>query len=378
MRVQGTQCDHTLNNGVVGCACVPLPGDFGTFQSTMYVAEMELLMCDPELKSFIIDEVHPPSDTVSRPLGSGSYGSVELLVVGAYQLKCAGKSIHSILMEAENEGVDNIKHKFIRECKLMSSLRHPNIVQFLGICFLHDSNLPILLMEYMTTNLESFLEVSHNIPLSVKVSILYDVAQGLAYLHSHSPPVIHRDLTATNVLLNSSLLAKITDFGNSRLVNVTPDQLAKTMTCAPGTLAYLPPEALNPNPKYDTKLDSFSYGHLALYTMTQVFPMPSAPTFLDPETNKVIGRSEVERREQFLQSVDSLESDDVRDSIKRLTIDCLCNDPTKRPSSLQILDTMQQVRGDDVSALMNKCLVQKERSKQMLETSVESSIIEVS
>ena len=347
------------------------------------MAEMELLTCDPELKSFIIDEVHPPSDTVSRSLGSGSYGSVELLVVGAYQLKCAGKSIHSILVVAENEGVDNIKHKFIRECKLMSSLRHPNIVQFLGICFLHDSNLPILLMEYMTTNLESFLEASHNIPLSVKVSILYDVAQGLAYLHSHSPPVIHRDLTATNVLLNSSLLAKITDFGNSRLIDVTPNQLAKTMTCAPGTLAYLPPEALNPNPNYDTKLDSFSYGHLALYTMTQVFPIPSAPTFLDPETNKVIGRSEVERREQFLQSMDSLQSDDssVRDSIKKLIIDSLCNDPTKRPSSLQILGTMQQFRGDtdlDASALMHKYLAQEDSSKGGLKTSVESITIEVS
>ena len=333
---------------------------------------MELLTCDPELKSFIIDEVRLPPDSVSRSLGAGSYGSVELLVVGAYQLKCAGKSIHSVLVEAENEGIENMKQKFIRECKLMSSLRHPNIVQFLGICFLYDSNLPILLMEYMATNLESFLDVSHNIPVSVKVSILYDVVQGLAYLHSHKPPVIHRDLTATNVLLNSSLLAKITDFGNSRLVDITPDQLAKTMTCAPGTLAYLPPEALNPKPKYDTKLDSFSYGHLALYTMTQVFPMPSASTYLDSETNKVIGRSEVERREQFLQSMESDDSS-VCDSIRRLIIDCLCNDPTKRPSSLQILGSIQQLKGDtdsDASALTQK--------DETLKPSMEPTVNEVS
>ena len=238
-------------------------------------------------------------------------------------------------------------------------------------------------MEYMTTNLESFLEVSHSIPVSVKISILYDVAQGLAYLHNHNPPVIHRDLTATNILLNSSLLAKITDFGNSRLVDVTPDQLAKTMTRAPGTLAYLPPEALNPKPKYDAKLDSFSYGHLALYTMAQVFPMPSAPTFLDPETNTVIGRSEVERREQFLQSMETLESGDstVCDSIKRLITDCLCNDPTKRPFSLQILRSMQQFVGDndsDTSAPVQKYLVQKGSSKGELKAVVESSVIEVS
>ena len=337
-------------------------------------------MCDPELKSFIIDEVRQPTpDSVSQSLGSGSYGSVELLVAGAYQLKCAGKSIHSILVEAENEGVENMKRKFIDECKLMSSLRHPNIVQFLGICFLHDSSLPILLMEYMTTNLESFLEASQNVPLSVKISILHDVAQGLAYLHCHCPPVIHRDLTATNVLLNSALSAKIADFGNSRLVDITPNQLAKIMTSAPGTLAYLPPEAFNSKPKYDTKLDSFSYGHLALYTMTQVFPMPSAPTFLDPETNKVIGRIEVERREEFLQSME----DDDRDCdmIKELVIDCLCNDPVKRPSSLQILDIMQQLRGDivdsDASVVMHRCSVRKDSSKEKQETSLVSHLIQV-
>ena len=343
---------------------------------------MELLTCDPELKSFLIEEVHLPSDSAaaSRTLGSGSYGSVELLVVGACRLKCAGKSIHSILLEEKNEGVENIKQKFIRECKLMSSLRHPNIVQFLGICFLHDSSFPILLMEYMSANLESFLEVSHNVPISVKVSILYDVAQGLAYLHCHNPQVIHRDLTATNVLLSSSLLAKITDFGNSRLVDITPDQLAKTMTCAPGTLAYLPPEALDPKPKYDTKLDSFSYGHLALYIMTQVFPMPTAPTFLDPETNKVIGRTEIERREQFLQCMEILESDDgsIHDSIKRLITDCLCNDPTKRPSALQILGIVQRFREDtdsDASTLMQKYFVQKDNSNENLKPSTESSIM---
>ena len=334
---------------------------------------MELLMCDPELKPFIIDEVHLPSDSMSKSFGSGSYGRVELFVVGPYQLKCAGKSIHAVLVEAENEGVDIIEQRFIKECKLMSRLRHPNIVQFLGVCFPHDSSIPTLLMEYMTTSLESFLKASQSIPLSVKISILHDVAQGLAYLHSHSPPVIHRDLTASNVLLNSALSAKIADFGNSRLVDITPDQLAKTLTCAPGTLAYLPPEALNPKPQYDTKLDSFSYGHLALYTMTQVFPMPSAPTFLDPETNKVIGKTEVERREEFLQSINN---DDITcNSMKKLVIDSLCNDPAKRPDSLQILSIMQQLWEDvaDFDA-SDECLAQKDDSKG---NSSASNLIEV-
>ena len=303
---------------------------------------METLKSAADLQPFIIDDVRQPTVDAPQKLGSGSYGSVELLLVGEYQLKCAGKSLHSALVEAENEGVERITTRFVDECKLMSNLRHPNIVQFLGVCFLPSSNsLPVLLMEYMATSLDSYLEKNQDIPLSDKVSILYDVAQGLAYLHSRKPPVIHRDFTATNILLNCSLSAKITDFGNSRIIDISPDQLAKTMTCVPGTLVYLPPEALNPKPKYNEKLDCFSYGQLALYTMTQKFPMPSAPTFMDPETNKVVGRTEVERREEFMKLLESGTKEDV--TIKEMIADCLSNDPAKRPSSLHILSTFREL-----------------------------------
>lgn len=341
---------------------------------------MEVLKNDAELKSFVIDDVRQPSDA-PQTLGSGSYGSVELLEVGAYGLKCAGKLLHSALVEAGNEGVEHIKSKFVNECKLMSSLRHPNIVQFLGICFLPNSkDLPILLMEHMITNLDSLLETHQDVALSVKVSILCDVAQGLAYLHSHSPPVIHRDLTATNVLLNSALSAKITDFGNSRLVDISPDQLAKTMTCVPGTLVYLPPEALNPKPKYDEKLDSFSYGQLALYTVTQTFPMPSAPTYMDAETNKVMARTEVERREEFLQSLETKIGEHPK--IYQLVTDCLCNDPTKRPSSLQILGTIRELKeitGNSDTAMLYKHILQKKDGllSEELGTSLKPNLLEV-
>ena len=334
-------------------------------------------MCDPELKSFIINEVQQPLGSTSQTLGSGSYGSVEMLVVGAYKLKCAGKSLHKVLVDAGNQGVENIRSKFIRECKLMSSLRHPNIVQFLGICFLQNSSFPVLVMEYMALSLESLLEASQVVLMSAKVSILHDVAQGLAYLHSHSPAVIHRDLTASNILLNSALSAKISDYGNSRLIDISPDQLTKTMTRAPGTLANLPPEAINPKPKYNTKVDCFSYGHLALYTMIQVFPMPSAPTFLDPETKKVIGRSEVERREDFIQNMTNDNIDSVM--VKKLVTDCLCNDPAKRPSSLQILGVLQQLKGSmhdsDSALLLHEGGVQKDSSNAQLKSPLVSTIL---
>ena len=152
----------------------------------------------------------------------------------------------------------------------MSSLRHPNITQFLGLCFLPGTPLPLLVMERLESSLDDLLESITNLPLSLKRSILEDVARGLLYLHDKNPPIIHRDLTSKNVLLTSALVAKITDMGNSRIVNMKPGQMAKTMTKFPGTLVYMPPEAQDESHQYGASMDIFSFGHLALYTITQV------------------------------------------------------------------------------------------------------------
>ena len=185
-------------------------------------------------------------------------------------LVCAGKKIHDILIDAANVGVENVAGKYVLECKLMSDLRHPNITQFLGMCFLPDYQLPVLLMEKLDGNLDDLTETVPNIPLALKRSILEDVSRGLLYLHKHTPQIIHRDLTAKNVLLNSYFMAKITDLGNSRIVNLQPGQLARTLSRLPGTLVYMPPEALSSSPRYGPSLDIFSFGHLALFVGLQV------------------------------------------------------------------------------------------------------------
>ena len=74
------------------------------------------------------------------------------------------------------------------------------------------------------------LETVPKIPLVLKRSVLEDVAKGLLFLHSHEPQIIHRDLSAKNVLLTTSFTAKITDLGNSRIVNIQPGELAQTMS----------------------------------------------------------------------------------------------------------------------------------------------------
>ena len=185
-------------------------------------------------------------------------------------LVCAGKKIHELLLDVGNVGVRDIAAKYVQECQLMSDLRHPNITLFLGLCFLPNCQLPLLVMERLDGSLDDLLETVPNIPLTLKRSMLEDIARGLLYLHKHDPHIIHRDLTAKNVLLTSSLVAKITDFGNSRIVNFQPGQLAQMLSQNPGTQVYMPPEALTAAARYGPSLDIFSFGHLGLFVGLQV------------------------------------------------------------------------------------------------------------
>ena len=228
-------------------------------------ARREALLRDPRIQQFLIANVQ----ATGKRLGSGAYGSVEELVIDG--VLCAGKRIHEALLEEGNAHVSSLVRKYVEECQLLSNLRHPHIVQFVGLCFFPDSSLPLLIMELLLTSLDDLLENTPDIPLAIKRSILADVAKGLAYLHNRNPPIIHRDLSAKNVLLNSAMVAKISDLGNSRIVTVDPLQLAKTLTRVPGTIVYMPPEAFEKTSPYGPKLDVFSFGHLALFTLTQVW-----------------------------------------------------------------------------------------------------------
>ena len=218
---------------------------------------------NPQLERLLI----PNARSTGRGLGGGAYGVVEELDING--ALCAGKKIHDTLVDPGNapDGVLMITKKYLQECQLMSGLRHPNVVQFLGVCFLPNTTLPVLVMERLASSLHGALENNPNIPLSVKASILADVVRGLVYLHNCSPPVIHRDLSANNVLLSTSMVAKIGDLGNARFVDV---QQALTLSRVPGTFVYMPPEAFHGIPSYGPELDVFSFGHLSLFTIIQV------------------------------------------------------------------------------------------------------------
>ena len=274
------------------------------------------------LERFLLEGV----EETGEELGRGAYGMVMKVLYRG--LECAGKKIHKALRIDDG---DPMKH-FEAECSLLSQLRHPHIVQFLGIYFERGSNTPVLVMEYLPTTLASCLDRYGVLPEEISYSVLRDVALGLVYLHGYSPPIIHRDLSANNVLLTEGMTAKISDLGVAKMLNLTPAQITH-MTQAPGTQAYMPPEALVATPRYSTKMDIFSYGVLIVHMLCGRWPLPTKEA-VDCITLR--GISESERREDYLQGIG-------RDHPFNETIQqCLNNNPDLRPRAQEVLKRVKE------------------------------------
>ncbi len=159
-------------------------------------------------------ELHEVLNT-QQVVPSGKYAStIELKFHG---LKCAGTKINSSFYdEASPNEQSNIRKKLEHECKVFSSLRHPNIVQFIGVTHDTDHILPMIVTEFLPATLNATLKKDSVLSEDAfKYSILDDVATGLCYLHEHTPnPITHGSLTTNNILLTNNMVAKISYLGD--------------------------------------------------------------------------------------------------------------------------------------------------------------------
>ena len=154
-----------------------------------------------------------------------------------------------------------------------------------------QSQLPVLVMERMEESLTSVVGKYPNIPMCVKLSMLVDVSRGLWYLHSHNPPIIHRDLSPNNVLLTSQFVAKISDLGVAKVIEADSK---KTKTPIPGTVDFMGLESLLETPEYGPPLNVFFYGGVTLHVVNQEWPEPLHYVVTDLKTRRRVALSEVE------------------------------------------------------------------------------------
>ena len=263
-------------------------------------------------------------------VGKGAYGQV--IKVYVHGTLCAAKEVHSILVEqVSSREFEVTKEAFLSECVKASRVLHPNVVQMLGIYYpTPQAKLPWLVMELMETSLRCFLEEysSEKVPLNIKLSILVDIAQGLEFLHSQD--IIHRDLSSNNVLLTKYLVAKIADLGVAKVVE---HNKMKTHTQTPGTLYFMPPEALLVRPHYGKSVDVFSLACVALHVISHQWPEPKDLL----QEDSMVARTEVQRREEYLKCC-------TQPRLKQLIQLCLHNKPERRPEVSNVCITFKEVK----------------------------------
>ena len=285
-----------------------------------------------------------------QSLGIGSYGAV--CKAKCDDLLCAAKIIHPTLFDptALQQVAPQREHRlpirrFEQECEFMSAIRHPNIVQYLGMFRDTDTRLPVLLMELMDDSLTHFLESSPQ-PISyhIQVNICHDVSLALSFLHSNK--IVHRDISSNNILLCGNILAKVTDFGMARLGDINPQATRFTNTMCPGTDVYMPPEAVQDKPVYTEKIDCFSFGVIIVQTLTRQFPKPgdrlqevelNHPGL--PKRKLLMQIPEVERRQHHITQIDP------NHSLLLIALDCLKDEGSERPSAHQLCERVADLKG---------------------------------
>ena len=226
-------------------------------------------------------------------------------------------------------------------------------------------------MEFLPTNLTSSIEQYGVLQKEISYSILQDVSLGLHYLHSQTPPIIHRDLSSNNVLLTTNMTAKISDLGVARILNLTPLQVSR-MTQTPGTPAYMPPEVMKANPKYDTSVDQFSYGILMIHMFSGRWPEPQEGQTRF-EDGKLVPVTEAERREVFLHAIEN------DHPLMGLILKCIDNHPQTRAHASEIVERLAEMVLQFPASFANRLemlrqIEHKEVEKQTLRSESETEI----
>ena len=279
------------------------------------------------LQQFVINDIQ-----LGREIGRGSHSTI--VEAQWRESTVAVLEIHSVLDGLSVSELQAYKQKYFQKCEQNIQLSHINIAHVFGIYYSPGAMLPRLVTERFPI-LTGWLQERSPLFLTsqTKLSIIVQVARGIKYLHSLSPPAVHCDLSSDNILLGADMVPKINCLNADKFLD------GRMLVRVPGTRDFMPPEVLSDEPvEYGAEVDLFSFGCVMLHTLSHQWPTPSQPVVTDPVTRQMKARSEVERRQRYF---DVMESEKSFQKIQLGVLisvikTCLSNLPKDRPTIVSL------------------------------------------
>ncbi|KAH0907748.1 hypothetical protein HID58_039575, partial [Brassica napus] len=270
-------------------------------------------------------------------IGDGGFGTVYKACLHGGKTVAVKK-----LSDAKTQG----NREFMAEMETLGKVKHPNLVSLIGYCSFSEEKL--LVYEYMVNgSLDHWLRNQTGIldvlDWSKRLKIAVGAARGLAFLHhGFIPHIIHRDIKASNILLDSEFEPKVADFGLARLISACETHVS---TIIAGTFGYIPPE-YGQSARATTKGDVYSFGVILLELVTG--KEPTGPDFKESEGGNLVGW--VVQKINKGRAVDVLDPLVVTAGFKQamlrvlqIAVHCIAATPASRPTMLDVLKSLKEL-----------------------------------
>nr|QAS62436.1 LRR receptor-like serine/threonine-protein kinase [Sedum alfredii] len=271
----------------------------------------------------------------STLVGQGGYGKV-------YRGVLSNGNV--VAIKRAEEGSLQGEKEFLTEIHLLSRLHHRNLVSLVGYC--DEESEQMLVYEFMPKGtLRDHLSIISEEPLNfeTRITIALGAAKGLMYLHTEAdPPVIHRDVKASNILLDDKFNAKVADFGLSRLAPVADlegNVPGHVSTVVKGTLGYLDPEYFLTN-KLTDKSDVYSFGIVLLELLTGMQPISHGKNIVREVNSAYQSGMVLTVVDQRMGSYPS----ECLDKFIDFALSCCQDNPDHRPSMTDVVRHLENVR----------------------------------
>lgn len=270
-----------------------------------------------ESNSVVEREIHWEDLQLRREIGQGSYAVVYHGIWNASDV--------AVKVYFGNGYAEETLRNHKKEVDIMKRLRHPNVLLFMGAIYSQERHAIVTELLPRGSLFRTLHKNNQTLDIKRHLRMALDVARGMNYLHHRNPPIVHRDLKSSNLLVDKNWNVKVGDFGLSKLKDAT----LLTTKSGRGTPQWMAPEVLRSEPSNE-KSDVFSYGVVLWEIMTQSIP------WKDLNSLQVVGIvGFMDRRLDLPEGLDP--------HVASIINDCWQSDPEQRPSFEELVQRMMLI-----------------------------------